>query len=174
VLFQANSINDSSGSSFRIVRLNRDEIDRLRGIRLRALDDAPDAFATTLAEAGSYSDKDWKQQLDQLTTFVAVADDRDLGMVRGAHCDDPPDTGYLISMWVAPEARRMGIASRLIDGVVAWAKSQGQKKLLLHVAESNEPAKALYLKKGFEPTGLIDTLPSPRQFIREIQLAKLL
>ena len=136
-----------------------------------ALTDAPDAFGTTLEEAEARAPESWDDQLTQLATFVATASGCDMGLVRGAPPDHLTDTGYLLSMWVAPEARRQGIGSALVDAVVDWARAQGLSYLLLDVAERNAPAMALYLQKGFVPNGAFGTLPPPREHIREIQLA---
>jgi ribosomal protein S18 acetylase RimI-like enzyme len=153
-----------------IERLNAGEGERLRAIRLRALDEAPDAFATTLAEAAAEPADGWDRQLEQLATFVATVGGVDVGLARCARHDHLRDTGYLISLWVAPEARRHGIASDLVDAVVEWARVAGLRRLLLDVAEWNASATALYTRKGFVPNGTFGTLPSPREHIREIQL----
>lgn len=154
-----------------IERLCAGDGGRLRAIRLRALQDAPDAFSTTLDEAASRSPESWDQQLDELATFVATVSGCDVGLVRGAPHDRFSDTGYLISMWVAPEARRRGVGSALVDAVVDWARTQGLRRLLLDVAETNGPATALYTRKGFVPNGEFGTLPPPREHVREIQMA---
>ena len=73
-------------------------------------------------------------------------------------------------MWVAPEARRHGIGSALVDAVVHWARTLGLRRLLLDVTEGNGPAIALYRRKGFVPNGETGMLPPPREHIREIQL----
>lgn len=95
-------------------------------------------------------------------------------MVRGARHDQQDDTAYLISMWVAAEARRLGVGSALIDAVVGWARGEGFQRLLLDVAEGNAAAMALYADKGFVPTGVVGTLPAPRTHIREIQMGLVL
>ncbi|MEO7191916.1 MAG: GNAT family N-acetyltransferase [Vicinamibacterales bacterium] len=154
----------------KIERLGVGDGERLRAIRLRALREAPDAFGTTLEEATAQPSEDWECQLDQLATFVAVASGDDLGLVRGSADDQVPDAGYLISMWVAPEARRHGIGSVLVDAVVNWARTQGMKRLLLDVGETNKPAIALYSAQGFVPSGEVGTLPPPRDHVCEIQL----
>jgi GNAT superfamily N-acetyltransferase len=144
--------------------------ERLRAIRLRALRDAPDAFGTTWEDAAARPPECWDRQLEQLATFVATANGCDLGLVRGVLHDDFSDAAYLISMWVALEARRRGIGSALVDAVVQWARERALNRLFLDVAESNAPAIALYIRKGFVPSGAVGTLPPPREHVREIQL----
>ena len=51
-----------------------------------------------------------------------------------------------------PDFRRLGIARKLIDAVISWAKSKGSKMVFLEVREGN-PALALYLDVGFIQVG---------------------
>lgn len=146
---------------------------RLRAIRLRALADSPDAFGTTLDEAGVLPIEDWQRQLAQLVTFIARTDERDVGIIRTAHHDERDATAWLLSMWVSPEMRRKGIASSLVDSVVAWARGEGRRRIVLDVTETNAAAIALYRAKGFSPNGTIGMLPPPRQHIRECQMERI-
>jgi ribosomal protein S18 acetylase RimI-like enzyme len=155
--------------SARIEQLSTGDEGRLRSIRLRALSDTPDAFGTTFDEASARPCEDWQRQLDELVTFVAADGECDLGIARGARHDNWNDTAYLLSMWVAPEVRRRGIAAALVDSVIDWATANGFSRLLLDVAEGNLAAIALYTKKGFVANGTLGTLPPPRQHIRELQ-----
>lgn len=154
-----------------IERLGPGQGERLRHVRLRALRDSPDAFETTWATVAAFPPEEWERQLDRLATFVAVIDGRDEGLVRGAPHDHDADAGYLISMWVAPEARGRGVGSALVDAVVKWAEGRGSRRLVLDVGEANAEAVSLYASKGFVPTGAQGALPPPREHIREIQMA---
>jgi GNAT superfamily N-acetyltransferase len=162
--------NDSTSQPTTIERLSAGNGQRVRAIRLRALADSPDAFATTFEEAAARPLESWDRQLDQIATFVATAGGGALGLVRGTRHDTLKHTGYLISLWVAPEARGHGIGASLVAAVVRWAKTQGFQRLLLDVGETNAPAIALYTRTGFAPNGKTSTLPPPREHIREIQL----
>jgi GNAT superfamily N-acetyltransferase len=152
-----------------IERLTVGDGDRLRAIRLRALRDAPKAFAATLDETAARPLDTWNRQLEQLATFVATVNIHDIGLVRGSPHDHLADAAYLVSMWVAPEARRRGIGLALVDAVVNWARTQGHGRLLLDVGEQNAPAIALYERAGFVSSGQMSTLQSHRGPIREIQ-----
>jgi GNAT superfamily N-acetyltransferase len=150
-------------------QLTRNEGPRLRSIRLRALQDAPDAFGTTFEEASATPAEAWANQLANLPTFVAVEDGRDVAMVRCARDQQNTEVGWLISMWVAPDCRRAHLGSVLVDLVVAWARANGMGCLRLDVADVNAPAVALYESKGFMPNGKNGSMSSPRQHIREHQ-----
>ena len=73
----------------------------------------------------------------------------------------------LISMWVAPEARRTGVGAALVDAVIDWARAQGFPRLGLEVVDGNAAARALYARKGFEPVGESLPCPPPREHLRE-------
>ena len=49
---------------------------------------------------------------------------------------------------VRPEARRNGVAARLLQSAAAWADGAGAKHLALVVTKTNSPARALYAKLG--------------------------
>ena len=153
-----------------IERLTASEGERLRAIRLQALREAPDAFGTTLEEAEALSSESWGNQLHTIATFVVNASGHDVGLARGTPQDELHDAGYLISMWVAPEVRRRGIGSALVDAVIDWARTLELACLFLDVGANNAPATALYTSKGFIPTGKVGTLPPPREHVRELQL----
>jgi GNAT superfamily N-acetyltransferase len=153
----------------RFEQLTQDEGSRLRAIRLRALADAPEAFGTTFEEASANPAEAWGQQVVMLPTFVAVEDGRDVAMVRCTRDQHTADTGWLLSMWVAPEFRRAQVGAVLVDLVVVWARANGICRLLLDVADLNAPAIALYKAKGFVPNGKSGSMPPPRQHVREHQ-----
>jgi ribosomal protein S18 acetylase RimI-like enzyme len=155
----------------KLERLVVGDEDRLRRIRLRALRDAPDAFETTFEAASARPFESWRQQLETLTKFVAVANGLDVGMARGARHDGHEDTAELISLWVAPAARRRCVGSALIEAVANWARAERFQRLVLDVTEGNAAALALYTRTGFLPTGRVGSMPPPRAHLREIELA---
>jgi GNAT superfamily N-acetyltransferase len=159
----------SHGITMEIQRLSIDEALRLRHIRLRALADAPDAFGSTYAEIAAYPLEEWSKQLQEIATFIAVRDGRDLGLVRCASDAQQQDAAWLISMWVVPEARGQGVGNALIDAVIECARSSGASRLLLDVGDHNQQAIALYARRGFQPNGQTGSLPAPRNHRREHQ-----
>ena len=115
-------------------------------------------------------DEQWSRRLaaTDAATFIAVSDDHDIGIAVGAFVDN---AAWLFAMWVAPEARGKGAGDALVRAVIAWAKDNGHERLVLEVGDWNQPAINLYRRNGFKPTGLTGTMPPPRTYITEHQLA---
>lgn len=64
------------------------------------------------------------------------------------------DEGYISNVAVTASYRRQKIADKLIDTLVSKANELQLSFVTLEVRETNEPAKALYAKHGFEVVGL--------------------
>lgn len=153
----------------RIEALEEDGWERLRTIRLASLLDAPEAFGTKHEEAVRWVEPAWREQLRRIPTFVAVDQDRDVGMVRGIEHADFMDAAYLVSMWVDPAVRRRGVGGALIERVVEWTAQSGRTRLFLDVRTTNAGAELLYRARGFVPTGeraQVGTF-TELQFVRE-------
>ena len=58
-------------------------------------------------------------------------------------------TAYLQRLVVHTDARRRGIATRLVQETLAWAHSRGAVDLLVNTEQSNTAALALYRSLGF-------------------------
>ncbi|WP_419948186.1 ribosomal protein S18-alanine N-acetyltransferase [Candidatus Palauibacter sp.] len=61
--------------------------------------------------------------------------------------------GELGDLAVAPDERRRGIGARLVDAVLAEARSRGARQIFLEVREGNRSAQGLYRSRGFEIVG---------------------
>ena len=82
--------------------------------------------------------------------LVAEAGELILGYVGMMHV---LDEGYISNVAVAPNYRRQGIASALIDSLLHRAEELQLSFVTLEVRESNAPAIALYGRFGFTPVG---------------------
>jgi [ribosomal protein S18]-alanine N-acetyltransferase len=64
-----------------------------------------------------------------------------------------PDEMEILNLAVDPDARRKGIAARLLAYAIEEAKRANVKHIYLEVRESNSAARALYASKGFIEQG---------------------
>ncbi|MEM9048635.1 MAG: GNAT family N-acetyltransferase [Pseudomonadota bacterium] len=110
----------------------------MAALHARCFDAAPPpwsaaAFAATLAAPGG---------------FALIDDDAFLiGRAIG------PDA-ELLTLAVAPECRRRGLARDLLERFHARAHARGAQAAFLEVAASNQPARALYTGAGYTQTGM--------------------
>ncbi|MFC9995586.1 GNAT family N-acetyltransferase [Nocardia sp. NPDC127526] len=153
--------------------LSPDDWKLWRRLRLAALAEAPYAFGSRLEDWQGEGDREerWRDRLSipGSRNLIAMVDDEPVGMASGIPGPEF-DAAELISMWVAPVGRGLGVGDRLMRGVEEWAVETGARSLRLTVAPGNSRAIALYRRNGFEATGeLGDVLADGR---REIVMAK--
>jgi ribosomal protein S18 acetylase RimI-like enzyme len=144
----------------------------MRDIRLAALQDAPDAFASTYEREVAFAEADWLRWISRGDSFLAYARElgtAPVGLVSGYEAG--PGTIELISMWVSPSARGRGIGQALVAAVVGRAEVKDMSRVHLWVTESNRHARLLYERCGFQPTGERQPLPSNVQ-VTEIAMAR--
>ena len=60
---------------------------------------------------------------------------------------------YIANLAVLPHWRRQGIATKLLSGAEGVAASWGSTRIFLHVLESNQAARKLYLNAGYRIQG---------------------
>ena len=94
---------------------------------------------------------------DTVLADTVLANTRPAGLA-GVYVKD--GAADLVSMWVRPSARRLGAGEALVEAAASWAKARGFGSLSLWVTESNAPARRLYERCGFSPTGEGQPLPS--------------
>lgn len=122
-----------------------------------------DLEAITALEAASFPSP-WKveffaSELGLANRFNLVLETSDRRLV-----------GYLFTMFfldelhvnkiaIAPEWRRFGLASEMMERCFAFARENGIATISLEVRESNAPARALYGRLGF-----VETYVRPRYY----------
>ena len=139
------------------------DADEFWSLRLRALQDHPEAFGASYAEAVCTPISTVAQRLHEangtpdnyiLGAFLA---EELVGMVgfRREPGDKLRHKGVIWGMYVTPEARGQGIARALLYEVLARAISlPGLEQITLQVVTDNTAARQLYQALGFEVFGL--------------------
>jgi len=136
----------------------------IRDLRLAALADAPDAFASTLSRETGQAEARWRARIAARPWFLAWHAGQPAGLVAmfPEHTEPAEQTTpdwHLVSMWVRPQARGTGVAGRLVAAVLARARAAGAAQVTLWVALSNDRARAFYQRMGFVPTGRRQVYP---------------
>lgn len=93
----------------------------------------------------------FRELIEQSHARVVVAHDRE-HTVRG-YCVllHVLDEGEIANIAVALDARKQGIAARLLDDALNAARQMGLRTVYLEVRVSNDPARMLYDSRGFIP-----------------------
>ena len=147
-------------------RLAPDDWEILRDIRLRALEDSPDAFGSTLDRERDFPEKEWRRRLVR-PVYAVLVDGRPVAMA-GAFTDD--GRVQVWGMWTDPEHRGRGHARTLLDELLADAVAAG-RPVSLHVNTTNAAARAAYENYGFMGTGELEPLrPGSEQRIELMRL----
>lgn len=172
---------DETVTHVHVRRLAPAEVALHRSLRLRALEDSPDSFGETLAEAAAQPLEHWVALTWAVTEpsvqvmLLAVAGDDVIGSAYGLLDRERPDGGRVGGMWVDPAWRRRGVGRTLLEGVLDWARGRGLGRLGLWAPAHSPAALALYARAGFRETGErrpIPTNPSRWIVAMERQLSR--
>ena len=87
-------------------------------------------------------------QLSQPGVFALLDERGGMGMARVA-----ADEAEILTLAVAPGARRLGLGRALVMAAARVAAARGAARLLLEVSAANQPARALYKGLGFAGQG---------------------
>lgn len=134
-----------------------------RDVRLRALKDSPDAFASTFARESAFSDSEWRDRLAGVSREYALplcaSVDGDIAGLASVRIFQPDDSrAHVFQMWVAPEFRGRGIGRGLLDAALDWARARGVDAVVLDVTVGDTPARKLYESAGFVSMGELEPL----------------
>ena len=164
---------------YQIDRLEDYDWVRLKSLRLRSVNDAPEAFGSSLESMKIRPDEFWSSQVKQMACFVAYnpAQDekRDVGLVRGVIDPQSSKQIWLLGMWIDPVARGHGLGERLTHEVFKWGRSLNTVSTVkLEVVDNNTHAIALYERLGFTLTGRSQAQVELRSHTTDIEYEYLL
>jgi ribosomal protein S18 acetylase RimI-like enzyme len=136
-----------------------------RDLRLRALQEAPEAFCSTFASARQIPDADWQARLahiqpDHDYPIAALLAEQPVAMAWVTIDRNHPTHANLFQMWVAPEYRGQGVGRQVVQAAIAWARDRQLQSLHLGVTVGDTPARHLYESLGFVAVGELEPLRS--------------
>jgi ribosomal protein S18 acetylase RimI-like enzyme len=157
-------------------RLREADWKLFRELRLAMLADTPLAYTETLEQSRTFDEQEWRSRARRgqaggsAATFVAADEDGGLVATMGGVLE-AVRSALLVSVFVRPEYRASGLADRLLDEVLRWAREEaGARRIRLLVHEENPRAIAFYARSGFRPTGRTEPYPLDPE-AREVELA---
>lgn len=141
-------------SDITVRTLGEDDWDAYRAVRLAALEESPEAFVASFEEEKAYDEDFWRQRMRRSQRLVAEdGDGRAVGVASvGQSNDGSGRVAELFGLWVIPEARGTGVATKLVQAGAEAARSQGRSHLAYWVGSDNGRAVAFASGFGFRPT----------------------
>jgi RimJ/RimL family protein N-acetyltransferase len=146
----------SPASSFKLRRLETDDVASYRELRLEGLKNHPEAFASSWELEAEKPLPWWAERLKSSIVLGGWVDDSPLVGVAGLRIQDAVKLrhkGVLWGMYVRPEVRGMGLAAALVQRAIEHA-STVVEELCLTVVTTNTAACRLYRAAGFKEYGL--------------------
>ncbi len=147
--------------SYHIRILTREDAEPYQRIRLRALQEHPEAFGSSYESEVQLTLEVVGERLEANRPASAMFGAwSDTQLVGTLHMDRQPrlktqHRAILGAMYVAPEARGQQIGRALLDAAIAHARSQtGIRQIVLAVTVGNHAARKLYRSAGFVTWGV--------------------
>jgi len=132
--------------------LDEDDWVEYRAVRLAALRESPQAFLAAFAEEAPQPEWFWRDCMVRAERLLAERDAASLGVASVELTQRAADSAELRDLWVTPEARNTGVASRLVQAAAEQAVSDGCTKLFYWVSTENGRAIAFASNAGFRVT----------------------
>ncbi len=125
-----------------------------RAVRLEALRESPEAFVATVEEEEAFDESRWRERMQRSARIVAEINGAPVGVVSVGTASTKEDgtAGELFGLWVKPELRGKGVATRLVNDGASVARKRGQSHLYYWVGTDNGRAVAFASGIGFRPT----------------------
>ncbi len=147
----------------RIIQPTVEDWKKYRQIKLEALREEPEAFATGPSELENQSDEYWKLDLLRTNTgkgliYVAEYDGEYIGMCSAFWGDKQKQRHQAMILWVylRKDFRGRGISRKLMENLLQELKSRPNIiKAYLTVMEKQIPAINLYKSFGFKHVGTL-------------------
>ncbi len=85
-----------------------------------------------------------------LIKYALVAYEKDIPVACGAIKEFEPNVMEVKRMYVTPEKRGKGIATKVLSALENWARDLGYQKCVLETGKRQPEAIALYTKNGYQ------------------------
>ncbi|TWT01009.1 GNAT family N-acetyltransferase [Planomicrobium sp. CPCC 101079] len=160
--------------------LSIEDAQAYHALRLEALKNAPEAFATRLEDALERPVEATEKNLAlaSAVTFGAFVEGKLVGNATISRNTSAKMShrASAVAVYVTPEARGQGTARLLMKELLRYAENwNGLERVDLAVASRNEPAKRLYTSLGFETYGVDrQAMKTPENYIDEDLMVKFL
>lgn len=143
-------------SDMQVLKLEAGDLPVFKAIRLESLKMASSAFANTFADWSSLSDEEWIDRM-KIPVFAMLKGQEPVGIMglmpqRG---EKRSHRATIIMVYLRESERGAGLASKLLQAVMDFAKEGGVCQIELTVNHTNARAIRFYERHGFEKVGKI-------------------
>ena len=143
-----------------IRKLTAEDGESLWTLRLRALKDNPEAFAATYEETLRNGKEQFIQRIHpkEDAFYLGAFEPGLVGMIYFRRDEGRKNfhKGRVLSMYVKPESRGLGVGKALLQEVIMQAQQLSElEQLHLMVVTTNDAARSLYRSMGFEVYGTV-------------------
>ena len=133
--------------------LGEEDWQQFKAIRLEALVESPEAFVADAEEEQDFTEAFWRERMQRSTRLVAERAGATVGVVSvGEGKGDDGKVAEIFGLWVRPDARGTGVATRLVEASAARARQDGRTHVAYWVGTDNGRAVAFASGIGFRPT----------------------
>jgi GNAT superfamily N-acetyltransferase len=139
--------------------LKEDDWHAYRDVRLAALRESPKAFLATHAGEAKRPERYWRNSMVQAHRLLALRDGVPVGVASIERIVGEQQSADFRDLWVTPEARNTGVASRLVQIAADQAIQDGCTKLYYWASTENGRAIGFAINAGFRLTSERRTTP---------------
>jgi len=148
-------------------KIEADEWQKYKKIRLEALKNDPRAFRSSYEEEVGRTDDEWRNRVEPTLTdnnirlLVCVPkNDNEFLAIGGAYTENNPEEWHIMAIYVSPEFRERGISRILMEEIIKIMKSRkGVKRLILLMNAGQGAALHLYQSFGFRVIATFNNRP---------------
>ncbi|MEO7130240.1 MAG: GNAT family N-acetyltransferase [Dermatophilaceae bacterium] len=146
-------------SEITVRALGEDDWQEYRSVRLAALRESPEAFVARLEDEETYAEDRWRSRMRRSNRLVAEREGAQVGVLsigQSKSEDTSEDTseeiGEIFGLWVSPDARGSGVATKLVKSAAKVAREKGHSHIVYWVGTENGRAVAFASGIGFRPS----------------------
>ncbi len=123
-------------------------------IRHEMLRSDPEAFPPQAYDDLTEVEAVWRARIEQGIVLVAYDSEKPVGMIRATF---DGDTSRVWNMYTKPDYRGLGLAKRLMTGLMGKITARGVRLVDLEVEDSQIPARTMYQNVfGFTEVGRVE------------------
>lgn len=145
----------ATSEAFHLRRLRKDDAEAYRGLRLQGLRECPEAFGADWDDERAKPLQWFAERLARNVVVGGWTEGAQLLGIAGLRSSESPKSRHVAQLWgfyVAPEARRRGLAAAMLAALVDDS-SKTLVSIRLTVVASNHAAVRLYESAGFQAFG---------------------